>query len=308
MKIKKLCRFCDSEYDDQNDFSYILKNGNDVCPNCIEINKLKELLKKYSDSQSDKEWDSSIHKKNMIEDNIDYGNGVKSYTSLHYSSSFRFENRCKTINELIERIDYARRLLAVEIAGQFEILDSIYEKKNVFWEESGNFLRYVHNASFEYVVIKLKELLSGFNSKYSILKIKNLLVNNKSNINNQKIYEVFTYDNGDQFEIKFDVFPMLDYLNKIDGLIEMYKETINAISDFRDNYFAHISSLKDEASSKNLSYVNIKRIFNMLKLIYDGLLYAVAPDKYTNLIVDHNIYISHLDNIIKEYRKNRKND
>lgn len=44
----------------------------------------------------------------------------------------------------------------------------------------------------------------------------------------------------------------------------------------------------------------------MLKLIYDGFLYAVAPDKYTSLLVEHNIYISHLDYIVEEYRRNRK--
>lgn len=70
----------------------------------------------------------------------------------------------------------------------------------------------------------------------------------------QKIFEVYKYDNGDEFEEAFDVFPIVDYLSKIDELLNEYSYSINAINDYRDNNFAHIGELKDENSSKNLSY------------------------------------------------------
>lgn len=66
----------------------------------------------------------------------------------------------------------------------------------------------------------------------------------------QKIFEVYKYDNGDEFEEAFDVFPIVDYLSKIGELLNEYSYSINAINDYRDNYFAHIGELKDENSSK----------------------------------------------------------
>ena len=176
------------------------------------------------------------------------------------------------------------------------------KKKDVFWGETGNLLRYVHNASFEYVVIKLKELLSGNKSKYSITKIRNILTNNKNKVfGNQNIFTVFKYDNGEEFKIKYDPFPIIDYLDKINS----YKHIINAIADYRDNYFAHISERKDNKSSKNLNYVNIKRIYNMIKLIYDGFLFAIAPDKLTSLFVEHNFMFFHLNNLVNKYKKEK---
>ena len=94
-------------------------------------------------------------------------------------------------------------------------------------------------------------------------------------------------------------------MDKIENLLNSYKHIINAIADYRDNYFAHISELKDNESSKNLSYVNIKRIYNMLKLIYDGFLFAIAPDKLTSLFVEHNIWFSHLNNLVNKYKKEK---
>ena len=306
MRIKRKCEFCHSEYDSFDDIESIVKYGIGFCPYCVEINQLKEFLESYSDKHHEKEWDNDVHKKNMIKDDVQHVKGVTSYTSRHYDSTYKVEGRSKFVIELIETIDYVRRLLAVEVGGQIEILDSIYEKKDVFWGETGNLLRYVHNASFEYVVIKLKELLSGNKSKYSITKIRNILTNNRNKVfENQKIFTVFKYDNGDEFEIKYDPFPIIDYLDKIENLLNSYKHIINAIADYRDNYFAHISKLKDNESSKNLSYVNIKRIYNMLKLIYDGFLFAIAPDKLTSLFVEHNIWFSHLNNLVNKYKKEK---
>lgn len=108
-------------------------------------------------------------------------------------------------------------MLYLEVYDQFEVLNSIYENKNAFCYEGGNLIRYVHNASFEFVVIKLKELLSGMNSKCSIKKLRNIFENEKNRLfGKQKMFEVYKYDNGDEFEEVFDVFPIADYLNKID--------------------------------------------------------------------------------------------
>ncbi len=56
----------------------------------------------------------------------------------------------------------------------------------MFWKETGNFLYFCHDASFQYVIIKMKELISGYNSRYSISKIKNIIQNNYNSIQQQK--------------------------------------------------------------------------------------------------------------------------
>jgi hypothetical protein len=305
--VNKKCPYCNTNYKTSNDFSTIIKNGfKECCDECRRIEELKEILSDYSNNQHGKAWKNVIHKQNMVEDNEQPIEHVKIFSARTYHISFRVINRSKRIIEIIDLIDETRKMLYLEVAGQFEVLDSIYENKNVFWNEGGNLIRYVHNASFAFVVIKLKELLSGMNSKCSIKKLRNIFENEKNRLfGEQKIFEVYKYDNGDEFEEVFDVFPIVDYLNKIDELLNEYSNSINAINDFRDNYFAHIGELKDENSSKNLSYKNIKRIFNLIKLIYDGFLYGISPDKYASLIVDHNIWFSHLDLIVNDYKKNK---
>lgn len=55
------------------------------------------------------------------------------------------------------------------------------------------------------------------NSKCSIKKLRNIFENEKNRLfGKQKMFEVYKYDNGDEFEEVFDVFPIADYLNKID--------------------------------------------------------------------------------------------
>lgn len=307
-KTLKKCPYCNSDYEFDDDFSFLLKYGpTECCDECKEIHELKTLLKDYDTKQKEKEWKNEIHEKNMVRDTEQHVQGVTSYTSLFYKNTYEAKNRTKYITELINEIDHARRFLAFDVAAQFEILDSIYEKKDIFWEETGNFLRYVHNASFEYVVIKIKELLSGSDSKYSIKRFKNIFVNEKTRIfGRHHIIETFIYENGDSFSIKYDPFPIVEYLNKIEKTLDNYSEIINAIADYRDNNFAHIGKLKSEESSKNLSYVNLKRIYSMVKLIYDGFLFAIAPDKYTHLLVKRNILLDHMNQVVSVYRKFEK--
>lgn len=304
--IIKKCPYCNSNYEFNDDWTTWVKlEPKDCCDACSEINVLKNQLKKYSDSQHEKEWNNRIHEQNMVKDDLQLVKGVTSYSSAHYVTSYRVEGRSEYIKDLVEKIDFIRKMLYLDIGAQFEVLDSIYEKKNSFWNESGNLIRYVHNASFEYIVIKLKECLSGSNSKYSIKKFKNEFANNKNRIfSTQKVYTVFTYDNGSTFEIAYDPFPIVKYIESIEKILDEYSKNIKALKDLRDKNFAHISNEDTTESFNNLSYVDLKRMFSMIKLIYDGFLYAVAPDKLSTIIVDYNIWFSHLDQIVKEYRKN----
>lgn len=91
------------------------------------------------------------------------------------------------------------------------------------------------------------------NSKCS-KKLRNIFENEKNRLfGEQKIFEVYKYDNGDEFEEAFDVFPIVDYLSKIDELLNEYSYSINAINDYRDNYFAHRSPIWRKGSSESKS-------------------------------------------------------
>lgn len=76
---------------------------------------------------------------------------------------------------MIERIDKARKFLYFSVEPQIKILESIYENKDIFWKNCGNLSYHVKNASFEFVVIKLNEMLTS-NSKYSLTNLKTYLL------------------------------------------------------------------------------------------------------------------------------------
>lgn len=304
-KTKKVCQFCGSKCVDISNLDVSMLNSNVCCEKCKEIESLQILIKDYIKDYRMLEINNTIYDKNMVEDPYQQIEGITSYSSRFHRTNYRIVKRTKFVKNIIDTIDFVRKFLSIDIAAQFEILDSIYNK-DVFWKESGNLILYVHNASIEYIVIKLKELLTGSGSKYSIEKLKNVFIKEKKRIfNNSKIVKVFKYENGESFEIEYKPFHVIEYLNKIEVLLNEYSGLINDISDFRDNKCAHIGKLKNQ-SHDNLTYINIKRIYNMIKIIYDGFMIAIAPDKFATLVVDHNIWFSNLNRIVKEYRENRQ--
>lgn len=303
-KKENACQFCGSKCADISDLDVSMLNSNVCCEKCKEIESLQILIKDYIKNHRMLETNNPIYEKNMVEDPDQKIEGITSYSSCFHRIDYKVENRTKFVQDIIDEINYVREFLSIDIAAQFKILDSIYNK-DFFWKESGNLILYVHNASIEYIVIKLKELLTK-GSKYSIEKFKNIFMNsNKRIFADYKVFEVFKYDNGESFEIEYKPFPIIEYLNKIEGLLNEYSALINSISDFRDNKCAHIGKLKNQ-SHENLTYINIKRIYNMIKIIYAGFMIAIAPDQFATLMVDHNIWFSNLNRIVKEYRENRQ--
>ena len=109
----------------------------------------------------------------MIKDNYDYGNCVTSYTLVKHNSTYRVEKRTKRVQQVIDKISYIRDYLCFHLEPIFEILDSIYIKKDQFWEDTGNLIRYVHNCCFQEAVLKLRELLMDGSCKYSVKRISN---------------------------------------------------------------------------------------------------------------------------------------
>jgi len=244
--------------------------------------------------------------------NNEFGIKVQTFTLDKYTKEYQILNRTKYINDLIERIVYIREFLLTRVGPQFKILDSIYEDKDLFWKEGGNLVYYVNDATLQYVVIKLKELLLN-NSRYSIPKIKNLISSRQKQIfEEQEIFEIYKFEHsGDVMHEKYEPFPIIEYLNKMDKVFDSYKEILNAIADIRDNEYAHIGKVKSEDSLKKINYCGLKRVFNSLNVIYDGFLFSIAPDKFANLCMDYNIWFNQLnrevDFWIRSVREKHKN-
>lgn len=307
---RKKCDICGFEYEANSCLEEEVINGPLQCPHCEKVIELQKVITSYSDRHMDEVTASEVYKKNFYPKNSYFNSSYECSTFRldDYDLDYEVENRTKTIKDLIKRLQYIREYLITRVGAQFEILDSIYEKKNTFWMESGNFLNFCHDASFQYVIIKLKELVAGSRSKYSIQKIKNIVQNKSTEIyKNQKIYEVRIYKNSkDVQKSKYPEFPFSEYLKKIDDMLDEYSDLIKAIAVLRDKAFAHIDGEDIESFYKKINYIGLKRIYNASRMIYDGFLYSIAPDLYHPLTMDYNMWFDHMDDIVHLYQKQRK--
>lgn len=311
---KKKCDICGMLFDELNDLEVLVIRGPAQCPYCKDIVSLKQEIIKHWNEFVEREHNNPIEDKNMIKDeccDFDYCGGItESYTLDEYETTFEIKGRIKLVEDYIERVQSARKYLYEVVEPQIKILESIYERKDLFWNQGGNLRYYIRNASVQFVVIKLKEYL-GETSKYSIHKLRNIIANHKERLfDEHHVVEIKKFKrSGDIMRTEYPHFEIDKYLNKLDAVLSSYTKTINAISDYRNTQFAHIGDLKNpNESSKELTYYNIKRIFNSLKIIYDGFYYSIAPDLFTNVHYDHQLWFDHLNRITEEYenRINRK--
>lgn len=297
-KIKKTCKYCGLEFEGY-------KNGPNECDKCISLVQLNEFVAKYDNNHVEKVLKNKIHNKNLIKENYDHGNGVTFYTLAKHSSTYRIVKRTKRVQIVIDKISFIREYLYFNLQPVFEILDSIYINRDQFWADSGNLVRYVHNCCFQEAVLKLCELLMDGSCKYSVKKICNtLLADSKYVFKEQEIYEQLEFEESkDVMEERFEPFDISEFVELINNALDANKALLEAMKDYRDNQFAHIGNLKKENSSKQMSYVNVKRMFSLAKIIYDAFLFVVAPDKYASIIFDSNICFIHLNELSKVYKQ-----
>lgn len=306
----KKCPYCGEEYKEDNSITPLIISGpKKCCDECMGIQKLQDLLKEYFQNFEMKKDDDPIFQKNMIEEDFQPNSRVTCYHPLDYKLTYEVTDRSKAVTELIEGIKEKRYFIYNEIGGQIEILDSIYDGKHIpFWTQSGNLIRYVHQASLEYVKTKLIELLSGDKCHHTIKKIRNIIENDKKNIDAQKIYEVYNYENGDVLKIQFENLPIKEYLKlEKEALEDRYKQPIDAIQISRDKQCAHMDNIdvNDREYLEILTYRKIRRIYSLIKCLYDGFLYIVAPDQFTNLFVQRNIWLDNINSIAEEFEKKK---
>ncbi len=309
-KHYKKCDICECDYEEYNDLEYLVVHGPAKCPNCKNVIELRDCLHEYSNIIANIEISDPLYDKNIIKRRADYYEfgKVESFYLDKFDSEVVVVGRTKRIKDHINRIDEARKFLYVDLEPKINILKSIYHKKDKFWEYGGYLVFQVSEVTVEYVVIKLNEFFED--SKYSINKIRNIINNDKTKIyDKQKIIMKKTYKtSGDIQEILYDRFNIEKYLSKLDNILSEYKNILEAFKDIRDTQFAHFDEPKKEGSRSKLTYLNLIKIFNTLKVIYDGFLYSVAPDLYTPILVESNDFYNRLNDIVRYYEDNYRNN
>lgn len=299
MKFNNKCKFCNSN------FTYDLLKSLDkaipdyCCEECVEIYSLCSTIKTHHYEQINKIFDNPISNKNMkTEQILDNNCCVCSYTDCEIT--YEINERNNEIEDIIKRIEFMRKLIVSDIGGYIYILDSICNKKHSFWKSSGNLARYVYYSSLQHVIIFLNECKCGSDSKYSIDKLKKCIDSNpKVKASNQQINIVCSFKNNDVIKCEYTPFPIDEFIKLIDNACKKYEELLGSIKHARNKYFAHINEISDTQPFNELTFVNISRAYNLLKVIFDAFLFVIAPDKYFSIgPIEYNIHLDHLEKII----------
>ena len=291
------CPICGKKYKTNKpiDFKYF-----DLCPDCKEIIELQKIIKLYSDTEKYKMFKAANKIITSVDDNTD----IKVSYSINETYLVQ---RPDQVSNIINKIKKARNFLYFDLGPQINILYSLLNEKDVFWAEGGNLKYFIFKSTIQYIIIKLKELINGSNSKISITTLLNTIEKDKITLyDKQKIYRIITNDKTKKFEeVLFDTFPIIDYINSIKNVLNSYEEILNCIKDIRDKECAHLERINETNLSKLQSF-DIRRIYNSIKIIYDGLYFSLAPDLYDDREYDPNICISHLNNIVEFWNNNHK--
>ena len=306
----KKCEICGEIYEEPNDTSILIVRGPFRCPKCKGILELQDLLTDHWHKYLCLEDNNPVEQRNFIQDSEPIQDGFGSTATWSTLDEFRKEvivKRTHQVEEIINSIEEARNYLYCDVGAQFAILESLFDRKDRFWEDGGNLKVHVCDASLQTLVIKLREYL-GNKSKISITKLRNRIHEKRKDIyvnGRATIRKTFKHS-GEVMETTFPVFPIETYLSKLDAVLKDYKSTIDALVDCRDNLFAHLGTLKNAESATYITLSNIKRIFNSLKVIYDGLFYSVAPERFGHIKIDHNMWFDNMNRISEYWANHRK--
>lgn len=312
MEKEQRCKVCGRVLNEDELFHSALKYGQKGCPDCSEILNLQKLAIEHWNKFKRAESDNPIEDKNYSDESTimsDNGPIVAIRTLNSCKTSYEIEGRVHYVENVIKEIDSARRFLYQGIGPYFEILESMFDKKNRFWKDGGNLFVYTKNAIVSYIVIHLKEYLDNNKknkSKHSIYRFKNIIENNSKKLFvDHKIYCIKKFEkSGDVMKTKFECFPIEEYLKRLDVVLLKYEGIIGTIDDYRDNVYAHTGELKNKDESEaQLTLINLRKIYNSLKIIFDCLSYSIAPDRFANLEYDFCILYDHLNSISEYYDK-----
>ena len=299
---KKECDICGCLFSEPNDLLILAANGPSECPFCAPVHELEKLLINHWNKIMSREFDNEIHNKNMVRD---YNGPYESYITDKCTQKYAFINRTNKVINFINKVDSARLDIYLKLKPYIRILESYYEKRDIFWKEGGDLGYFTISSILDCLIIKLKEYLDS-NKFYSIKKIRNIILNDKKALfEDHKIILTKKFDrSGDVFEMEIPHFEIDKYFCKIDLILSSYSKTIDAIKDFRDTQAAHLDKMKKpEATKAEMTLINIRRIFNAIRIIYDGFLFSVAPDMYGNIVYEPNLFFGHLNDMTRVWEK-----
>lgn len=308
-KVQK-CKICGRVLSEDEALNSMFKYRQLGCPDCLEILHLQTLAINHWDMFKRAESSNPVEDKNYSEEkpiNLKDGSSITVRTLGAYETTYIAKGRTNYVENVIKEIDNVRRFLYQNIAPYFEILESMYNKNYQFWKDGGDLWFYVKNAVVSYIVIHLKEYLDNSKhnkSKHSIYRFKNIIENNSEKLfDNQKIFCVKTFKkSGDTMKTQFECFPIKEYFNRLDIILQKYQSIIDTIDDYRNNVYAHAGTLKNKDESETqLTLINLRKVFNSLKIIYDCLSYSIAPDRYATLKYTFNNWYDHLESISRYY-------
>lgn len=312
MDENKKCIICGCKLSGDN-LSALLRDGYPHCDKCSTIVELENLSKKHWDSFREKECKNEEQEYGPEHDICSDGINHCYVRELGpCEETYEIVNRTRNITGIIDTIESARKYLFFDISASFNLLESMFDEKNVFWSDGGNFEYYIKQSLISTLVIKLMEYFDCARqnlSRYSLKALRNRIENDKNNIFvKQRIFRVKKFTTtGHVIKTEFEPYPINEFFRLLDKLLREYEAILTGLKDYRDNYYAHIDTLDNEETSKQqLTLLNIRKVLNTLKKVYDSLLYAVAPDKYTHLVVDFNIWYSHMNQISDYWKENNK--
>lgn len=312
MEKEQKCKICGRILSEEELFDAAIKYGQKGCPDCLEVLNLQKLAIEHWNAFVRAESNNPIEDKNYSEEKpilTKDGHKVTVRTLGAYETTYKIVGRTRAVKCFIKEVNDTRRFLYLNIGPYFEILESMFNENYRFWKDGGNLWFYTKNALVSYIVIHLKEYLDNGKqnkSRHSIYRFKNIIENNSESLfKKHKIYSIRTFKNsGDIVETQYECFPIKEYLNRLDVVLCKYERIIETIDDYRNNVYAHTGRLKrKDEDEPQLNLVNLRKVFNSLKIIFDCLSYSIAPDMFTNISCDFNIWYDHLNAISDYYDK-----
>lgn len=311
MENKNKCIVCDKEVSVDNRFKSLMRYRNVYCDDCEDVAKLQEINIKHWDAFQNAKSDDQVEQRNYFKTREDKELGIESFTLDDYDEKYDVKSRFNNVQKIIDEIDYARKHIYTNIKPYMIILESMFDKKYKFWGDGGNYWVYVKDSLVSYLAIQIREYfdISKQNrSKLSLYRFKNIIQSNKKRLylDSKITYSRKFKNSGETSVVSFTPYPIDEYLKQLDIVLEKYDPIIKSIEDYRDNVYAHVGELKNkEDHQAKMTLINFRKIVNTLTIIFDGLSYSIAPDKYVTIAkIDYNIYLNRLNEISMYYEEN----
>lgn len=293
MSHKIKCDICGNELEESDDVWYLAEHGKPICPDCKPIIELRKFYDNYLNENYTKEHNSEIWLKNFYR--------VNSTTRVldKYKEDWDYIDRCKKVEEFLDSTKSGRKYLFENIKPHLETLDSMFIKKHKFWETTGNGWFYIREATLNLVFIKLIDAYKGKENKCSIEKLFNILENNISNFENFELQHKICFEKSkDVLEFRFSKFPVRQFITIAKKSLNEFEPFLEAIKGIRDKECAHNGKI-DPSKYRKLDYKTLKRLIELLLVIYDGFLLLTTHHESYFTQYSYGVFYDNIENLVE---------